>query len=90
MGDIDALLLGMGVLQNDGYYAPRTARILHIEDMMIAAGRSVRNLCDITHAVDSDKALRLVDEGEFFDLILSELHARQHEGYRCRRAWAPQ
>ncbi|CAB3781992.1 hybrid sensor histidine kinase/response regulator [Pararobbsia alpina] len=53
-------------------------RVLLVEDNVeVAAGMgAVLDLmdCDVTHAVDADEALRLLAEGELFDLILSDIH----------------
>jgi len=66
-----------------GQEAPATPagdrrRILLVEDNVeVAAGMgAVLDLmdCDVTHAVDADEALRLLAEGELFDLILSDIH----------------
>lgn len=53
-------------------------RILLVEDSIeVAAGMSaVLDLmdCEVTHALDSDDALRLIAEGERFELVLSDIH----------------
>jgi len=68
---------------DEGYDSPATEtgerrRILLVEDNVeVAAGMgAVLDLmdCEVTHAVDADEALRLLSEGELFDLILSDIH----------------